>query len=194
LDCQFVDGGAHFIYTDSRSRRSNPAVAPNVNNDNLPGMNRIDDVADYVILKCTEGGESLNLLKLQKLLYYVQAWHLAFTGKPFFDEQFEAWVHGPVSREIHSRFRGDKTLYSLVSHADIRGGFNPDTALSDDARFHIDSVLEEYAHLSGSQLETLTHREEPWVAARGECNPTERCENVISDKLMAKYYAARIAQ
>ena len=38
----------------------------------------LNDVCDYIIVKLDDGGESLNLLKLQKLVFYVQAWHLAF--------------------------------------------------------------------------------------------------------------------
>lgn len=149
-------------------------------------------VTDYVVLMCMRAGETLTLLKLQKLLYYVQAWHLAFYGKPLFDGRFQAWVHGPVSRSVYDRFAGSKTLYSLVDESDIRPGFNPDSEIPKEARLHIESVLEEYVHFSGSQLEAMTHSEAPWQNARGACKPAERCETDIDERLMLEFYRARV--
>ncbi|MES1173555.1 MAG: type II toxin-antitoxin system antitoxin SocA domain-containing protein, partial [Myxococcales bacterium] len=56
----------------------------------------VHDVCDYTIVKCSDAGEPLSALKLQKLVYYAQAWYLAFAGVPLFHGTFEAWVHGPV--------------------------------------------------------------------------------------------------
>lgn len=151
----------------------------------------LNDVCDYIIVKTTEGGEALNLLKLQKLVYYVQAWHLAFHNRPLFDGKFQAWVHGPVSRALYARFAGDKSLYSPVGPEDVRPGFNPDLINAED-RAHIDAVLELYAPLTGSQLEEMTHREAPWQEARRGFAPSARCENEISEASMASYYAKRL--
>lgn len=80
----------------------------------------LEDCTDYIIVKMTEGGSTLNLPKLQKLVYYAQAWFFAFYGAPLFTSTFEAWIHGPVSRELHERFRGTHQFYSLVTAADAR--------------------------------------------------------------------------
>ena len=80
----------------------------------------INDVCDYIILQLSEAGEYLNNLKLHKLLYYVQAWHLAFYGERLFDGGFQAWIHGPVNREIYDRFKETKSLYSEVDENDIK--------------------------------------------------------------------------
>ena len=54
-------------------------------------------VADYFLsLVDEDAGDSMTNLRLQKLLFYAQAWHLALTNRPLFEEDFEAWVHGPV--------------------------------------------------------------------------------------------------
>lgn len=155
-------------------------------------MNDVNDITDYVILSCNEAGESLTLLKLQKLIYYVQAWHLAFFRKRLFDEHFQAWVHGPVSRKIYDRFADQKTLYSFVGKTDIRDGFDPDTNLSPEARLHVNTVLEAYAGYSGSQLEAMTHSERPWQEAREGIDPAARCENLIDEELMASFYSSRL--
>lgn len=151
----------------------------------------LDDAADYIILKTTEGGVSLNLLKLQKLVYYSQAWHLALYERPLFNGRFQAWVHGPVSRELYDRYKATKSLYSPVTSEDIRSGFNPDQ-LTDEGKHHIDEVLEVYAKYSGSQLEDLTHRETPWIQARKGFPPSARCENEIDENVMKTYYASQI--
>jgi len=152
---------------------------------------KLDDACDYIIVKVKEAGESLNLLKLQKLLYYAQAWHLAFYKRPLFDGKFQAWVHGPVSRDLYDRFASTKSLYSEMSEEDVRIDFDMSSVPEDQAS-HIDSVLEAYAGVSGTQLEDLTHHETPWISARGGRRPSERCEVEIDESLMGEYYADRL--
>lgn len=149
----------------------------------------IHDACDFIIVKVTEGG-GLNLLKLQKLLYYAQAWHLALFEEPLFAGRFQAWVHGPVNRQVFDRFKDDKTLYSLVGAEDVRSDFDMGSIPTDAARF-IDDVLEAYAGLTGTQLEEMTHNEDPWIEARKGYRPSERCEVEIDESLMARYYRQR---
>lgn len=154
-------------------------------------MATINQACDYTILMCTDGGEKLNLLKLQKLLYYVQAWHLAFYNKPLFDGKFQAWIHGPVNRQIYDRFAETKTLYSEIGREDMTEGFDPEQ-IPKEERLHIDSVLEVYAPYTGSELEAQAHVEEPWVQARKGFRPTQRSEAVLDEGLMATYYGSRV--
>ena len=62
-------------------------------------------IADYILFKTQNTGDFLTNLKLQKLLYYAQAWYLANYQKPLFDEPIEAWVHGPVVVQVYNEFR-----------------------------------------------------------------------------------------
>ena len=55
----------------------------------------VHKITDLIASKFVVGG-ALSVLKLQKLLYYVEAWHVAFFNKMLFDDEFQAWVHGPV--------------------------------------------------------------------------------------------------
>jgi uncharacterized phage-associated protein len=153
------------------------------------GNMKHDDVCDYIILKVRAAGESLSHLKLQKLMFYVQAWHLAFFGKPLFVGRFQAWVHGPVNRELYDRFSDTKSLYSEITQDVIRPDFD-ETSLTEDEAAHIDSVLDAYAALTGTQLEVITHCEDPWIAARVGIRPSQRCETEIDESLMARYYAS----
>ena len=64
------------------------------------------DVADYIIWSSHESGSFISNLKLQKLLDYVQAWHLAVFGRPLFAEKLQAWLRGPAIPEIYRRYQG----------------------------------------------------------------------------------------
>lgn len=151
----------------------------------------VDDVADYIIVKMSDADVYLNVLKLHKLLYYVQAWHLAFVGRRLFDSSFEAWVHGPVNRPTYMRYRATKDMYSPVTLSDVRQLFRI-TSVAQDAKRHLDAVLQVYAKYSDGQLEEMTHRERPWQLARVGYAPNERCTVAIADDVMRTYYAARL--
>lgn len=152
----------------------------------------INTAADYICIKAIRSGENISVLKLQKLLYYVQAWHLAFYKETLFEgERFQAWVHGPVNRTIFDRFRGKKLMYSPIYEADL------DVAslknLDPRVTTHIDSVLEVYMPFTGTQLEDLTHSEEPWISARGGAQPTESSDREIDEKLMISFYSSIVS-
>lgn len=152
----------------------------------------IHQVSDYIILKLDEGNVPLNNLKLQKLVYYAQAWHLAMNdGKPLFNGKFQAWIHGPVNRDLYARFVENKSLYSPIETTDISKGFNPEE-IPVEARNHIDMVLESYAPFSGSQLEAMTHEETPWIEARDGYHPAQRCEVLLNEETMMSYYESRL--
>ncbi len=52
----------------------------------------------------TNAGDTISPLKLQKLIYYAQAWHLVHFDKTLFKDKIEAWSHGPVVPAIYERF------------------------------------------------------------------------------------------
>lgn len=155
-------------------------------------MYNIHTICDYVIFRLKyEEDQPLNNLKLQKLLYYIQAWHLAFYEKKrFFDSGFQAWIHGPVNRDIYDRFK-ERTLYSEIKPEDM---LDEDSVykISERDKQHIDTVLESYAKFSGTELEYMTHQEDPWILARKGYRPVERCEREIDDEVMASYYKKRL--
>ena len=73
----------------------------------------VHTVADYLLSKGVKpNGEPMTQLSLQKMLYFSQGWHLAIREEPLFFEEIRAWRHGPVVREIYSRFRhfGDRPI------------------------------------------------------------------------------------
>ena len=146
-------------------------------------MNSIHDVADYIILKVKSEDETASLinLKLQKLLYYVQAWSYGINKKPMFEGEFEAWIHGPVNRAIYDRF-------SPTNIADCK---NKEMKFSDEDTEFIDFILENYLKYSGAELERLSHNEKPWLETRGDLGVNERCDKIIAPELMMDYYGKK---
>ncbi|WNJ21560.1 type II toxin-antitoxin system antitoxin SocA domain-containing protein [Pontibacter sp. G13] len=143
-------------------------------------------IADWILSKIDlEAGDSITPLKLQKLLYYCQAWHLTVFKKPLFEERIQAWAHGPVVYSQFDRFR-DNTMYD---------GIPVNTIELDVPQFPkevqdlLEEVMEIYGEHSGSYLEALTHQESPWVDARGDLAPHERSQNVISHEVMIAFYS-----
>lgn len=152
----------------------------------------IHDVADYIIIQAKGDVHTpLNHLKLQKLLYYVQAWYLANYDKKLFAEDFQAWIHGPVNREVFERFKPNKILYSDIEMEDVQNE-QAGLILTEEQKVHIDSVLEVYMPYSGAQLEGLSHRELPWQETRKDLPPVERSNRIIESNLIKKYYKSLI--
>lgn len=149
----------------------------------------INDVADYVIynIKGEDPSASLINLKLQKLVYYVQAWSLGISGEPFFVGKFQAWIHGPVSRELYDRFKLVKGLYSEINLCDMKNSATEFPFEDRDVNF-LNFILHNYAKLSGTQLEQLTHQEDPWKITRVGFLPFQKCEKEIDEDLMRAYY------
>lgn len=158
-------------------------------------MYTINQIADYVILKLLleDDNHLLSNLKLQKLLYFIQAWSYGKDQKPIFNGKFEAWIHGPVNTEIFRRFRDNKSMYSLMTIGDVIDSKIFDTVSREDAEF-IDYILENYAGFSGSELEQLSHLSEPWIEARGNLPLYERCTTTISEESLKDYYGKSWAE
>lgn len=148
-------------------------------------------IADYVILSltCDERYFLINL-KLQKLLYYIQAWSLGINGYAMINGRFEAWVHGPVCIELYNRFKDTKSLYSSITDEDVLNKSPKGEILSEDVEF-IDYILENYARYSGLQIEAMTRNDAPWINARKGYGAMERCHAEITEEVMKDYYAKK---
>jgi uncharacterized phage-associated protein len=136
------------------------------------------DVASYILKKLGR----MTAMKLQKLVYYSQAWSLVWDDKPMFRDRIEAWVNGPVVPVLYRVHRGEYFV-SEWPHG------NPDN-LSAKARETIDSVAKFYGDKSSQWLSDLTHAEQPWKDARRGVSPGEPCGNEITHAAMAEYYSS----
>jgi len=134
------------------------------------------DVAAYILKKHSP----MTAMKLQKLVYYSQAWSLVWDEEALYREQIQAWANGPVVRELYDLHRGKYKVYS------VRKG-NCE-ALTETQKETVDAVLAAYGDKSPQWLSDLTHIEPPWRAARKGLAETERGCRVITEPSLANYY------
>ena len=140
-------------------------------------MTNVFDVAAYIL---REQG-AMTAMKLQKLVYYAQAWSLVWDQRPLFQNRIEAWANGPVSPELYEWHRGRFS----VEPGTCPG--NP-ARLDKDARDTVDSVLMYYGNKHPRWLSDLTHMESPWRDARHGIADGERGSREITHAAMAEYY------
>lgn len=133
-----------------------------------------------------DSGDAITHLKLQKMVFYAQAWFLAHFDRPLFEEDFEAWVHGPVCKSLFQKYRN----YSWEALPLEKSGKNPPQKVK---RF-LANVYEEYGKYSAKALEKLTHDEDPWKDARKGFHPVEKCSEIIPKLHMRNYYASLIGK
>ena len=152
------------------------------NPDLEPPKIQVFDVAAYILQRTG----SMTTMKLQKLVYYSQAWSLVWDEEPLFEENIEAWANGPVVRELFDYHRG---MYE-ISAMPIG---NP-RLLNQEQQETIDAVLEYYGDKSAQWLIELTHIEGPWKQARKGLPPLERGSRVMSLDTIADYYSSLPAE
>lgn len=140
-------------------------------------MASVLDVAQYILKK--QG--KMTTMKLQKLVYYCQAWSLVWDEEPIFPEKIQAWANGPVVRKLYNQHQGSFQVTSL------RRG-NPGN-LTKTEKETIDAVLEEYGNRSAQWLSDLTHLEEPWGAARKGLREGAASEREIKHETLYNYYS-----
>lgn len=153
-------------------------------------MATIDDITDYIIysVKSEQSRVSLINMKIQKLLYYIQAWSYGINNTPLFEGEFEAWIHGPINRHIYDRFSKCKTLYSEI---DLDDCIRQAVELTRDEMVFVDFILENYVKYSGAELELLIKDEFPWIKTRGMIDRNDQCNKTISADLLREYYSKR---
>jgi len=154
-------------------------------------MMNVLDVANFFLSKSVpKTQQAITHLKLQKLVYYAQAFYLAFDCEEkfndlLFDDQLQAWIHGPVSTAIYAKYQGNKNRFQELPR------FEESVPIPHEYIAAIlEAVWKNYGHYSGPQLEYFTHREEPWINARKRAGvdawaPSN--ESISLDE-MKKYY------
>lgn len=134
------------------------------------------DVSRYVINYSNEKGYGISNLKLQKILYFIQAYFLTSErNKPCFNEKIEAWDFGPVVPEVYHEFKSyGSTLIPTVSTYIIFDKKNiwnshrieyDDSIIPDSDKQMINDVVDLFSEYSATSLVSLTHSQLPWKDA-----------------------------
>jgi uncharacterized phage-associated protein len=141
-------------------------------------MANVHDVAAYVLAKRGR----MTTWKLQKLVYYCQAWNVVWDEEPLFPEPIEAWANGPVVPALYAKHR---KLFEVSEwpHGDT-------ATLTAAERDTVEAVLTTYGRHAGRWLIALTHQEPPWRDARKGLSAGERGDRKIEIGALNDYYGS----
>jgi uncharacterized phage-associated protein len=131
------------------------------------------DTAQYIL----ERRGPMTAMKLQKLVYYCQAWSIVWDDDRLFPEVIQAWRNGPVVRELWEATRGQFRVEN------VPGG--EASKVENKHKDTIELVLAFYGERDAQWLSDLTHMEDPWMEAYAKGQNTE-----ISLESMAEYYSS----
>lgn len=143
------------------------------------------DIAAFLLQLSSREEEPtlITQMHLHKLMYYVQGWSLAMRGNPMFPDRIEAWVHGPVVRSVYP-------LYADFENKPIEAPECPVSLSTEDEAF-VESIWEGYKGCSAAKLREMTHRESPWLLARGDAAADDKCDNEISPNEMRHFFRSQ---
>lgn len=162
----------------SAYEKSKIATQTILKTEQISETGKIDVTINYLLCKC----EDITPLALQKLLYYVQGFYYAFINRFLFEEDCEAWVHGPVYRNVYNKYR--EYCFDPIKCNDLTN----DIILSASEKTIIDSVIKNLSGYSGKTLEAFTHLETPWLVTRGDLPVSLNTDREIDRKLISSYF------
>ncbi len=149
------------------------------------------DVAKYIITafyskdkEIDEGvSEGVSNLKLQKLLYFCQAFSLAKLDRPMFEEDICAWKYGPVVKEVYEEYKEYKN--NPLPKAEVK---KHDINVPNEDKKIVSEVLETFGGYSAVRLMEITHsHKQPWKHYKKRVENGEQ-DIVIPQKAIQKYY------
>jgi len=138
------------------------------------------DIARYVIFHENQAGRIISNLRLQKLLYFIQAQFLVAHHEPCFSDRIEAWDFGPVVPNVYHEYKifGSSNIPASQNN-------NSNTICKNDCTL-IDNILQQASRYSTSQLVSITHNQKPWKNAY-----TRIYDNEITNADILNYFEAK---
>ncbi|MEG1705273.1 MAG: DUF4065 domain-containing protein [Clostridia bacterium] len=141
---------------------------------------KIELIAEYII---NYYEKSITPLALQKLLYYVQGFSKVFLGKFMFNDDCEAWIHGPVYSSIYNIYK-----VNGKNEIDSDENFIADCFINEDEKLLLDVVIQSFGFYNAKALEKMTHIENPWINARKEIADEIPSNVVITKESIEEYF------
>lgn len=141
---------------------------------------KVLDIANKLLCHAANNGEGelMSNMKLQKMLYYEQGFHIAYFDSPLFEEDIEAWMYGPVVPSVYEYFKGNGS-----------SGLEPfgdEISLTDVEEALFNEVFRVYGAFSASGLMNMTHNESPWISTKTGVG------NIISIDKLNKFFKTRL--
>lgn len=142
-------------------------------------IGKLESAVWYLLIKTSE----ITPLALQKLLYFAQGFQKSFVNQFLFEEDCEAWAHGPVYRNVYNKFRNSG--YNPIEEKELSSEI---LNLTEDEKELLDYIVLYFGCYSGKVLEEMTHLEEPWrIARRGLANG-EKSNRIIDKSDIGSYF------
>lgn len=138
---------------------------------------KANQISNYLIsLTQNNPEENLTNMKLQKILYYLQGYHLAIYDEELFEDEIEAWKYGPVvSQEYHTyKVYGNNPI--VVPEYNTSFDY-----LDELKKKFINKVYAYYRQFSPIKLMELTHKELPWL-------DSYKKSEIIDKELLKDYF------
>lgn len=160
------------------------------------------DLSFIIIAYLNEKGDPVTNKKLQKLLYFTNAWHLAYFDYSLIkDEESQAWRFGPVYTTSYHKFKAAKfEPINLKKHykkfkdspKELYNYFFSENKINNDQQNLIKTILFKYSGFSAYELEVISHNDPPWIQSRKGCGEFENCTNSISNKVISQAYKSKL--
>lgn len=144
--------------------------------------NKMIGVISYIFEKLDE----VTPLMLQKLLYYIQGLSFVLNGREMFEENCEAWVHGPVYKDVYNIFK--QFGFNVIDDPKFIMFEGYKKYLDDEDKYIIDLVVNTFGQYGGKTLEKATHKESPWVIARNGYGDDIPSNEVITKDSIKNYF------
>ena len=172
----YLETNKEKLQSEVTYRKSKKAAEELIGNNSH--NSKIDSVIAYILNQC----QDITPLALQKALYYIQGFYYAFFEKFLFSEDFQAWAHGPVNRNIYARYANYHfDPISNVSKFDS-------SVFTAQEKSVIDSVIKNICCYSGKVLERFTHNEKPWLLTRGDILDSAPSDRIIEKRIIGEYF------
>lgn len=138
------------------------------------------DAAKYFLAQASEeAGDLISNLKLQKLVYYAQGFHLALYDEPLFPEAIEAWTHGPVVPDLYRHYKKYGTgAIPCPEYIDF-------SIYDEKTKSLLDEVYSVFGQFAAWKLRNMTHEEYPWKLAAQNSGK-------ISHQSLKKYFKTQL--
>jgi len=137
------------------------------------------NIAKFFLYIANQDGEIVTNLKMQKLLYYAQAWYLVNFNKTLFDDEILAWSLGPVVRSVYDKYK--EFRHTPIIYKDESGEIFKKFKNKEDINF-LKEFYDKFIGFSAHDLVNMSHNEEPWKKAY------KTISQIIEPEAMKEYY------
>lgn len=141
----------------------------------------------------------LTNLRINKLLYFIQAESLALRPEGLVRNHFEAWQYGPVIRPVFDAFKiyGEQYITAPAAYLDYGSGQHLPIPYNDIAQNDLDliqNIFASYSRFSTSQLVSLSHEQDgPWDIVYKAYLADKTLSPRISNDLIRQQFARGIS-